>query len=132
MADNNGATAENTAGQVIGSVSQAVGAIPLIGPIASGIGSLISGVLERNAAQKQAQQAQNARQAALNTPLENQRPEYLAALHMARMRELSGLPGAPQDKQDLSQQLADQLRAIRMRGKNGGQKLQAHTDVVSL
>lgn len=119
------ADGEGTAGTVIKDVSPALGLIPIAGPILSTAASIGGGLLQADSASKQADEAKRIRANALATPKENLRPEYLASLHMARMKALSGLPGIETDKGDLAQQLADQIRYIRMAAPGGNAALSA-------
>jgi hypothetical protein len=125
------ADGEGTAGTVISDVAPALGAVPYVGPILSAAASIGGGLLQSDAAKKQAAQAAQVRQNALNTQVQPMRPEYLAALHLAQMRSLGGLPGLQTDKTDLAQQLADQIRYIRMASPGGNQALAAMSKAVA-
>lgn len=124
------ADAEGTAGSVIQGIGPALGAVPYVGPILSMAASLGGGALQADSAKKQAAEAARIRQQALNTQKAPLQADYLAALHQARMKAISGLPGAEQYKGDLASQLADQIRYIRMAAPGGNAALSAMSAAV--
>lgn len=125
------ADGEQVAGQTISTIGPVLNAVPYVGPILSAAASIGGGLLQSDAAKKQAAQAAKVRQDALNTAVQPMRPEYTAALHLARMHELGGLPGLQVEKGDLAQQLADQIRYIHMAAPGGNAALAAMSKAVS-
>jgi hypothetical protein len=112
-------------------MGSALGAVPFVGPVLSSLASIGSGALQADAARKQAAQAANIRQQAMATQKEAIRPEYLAALHMSQMKALGGLPGMNEYQGNLGQELADQIRYIRMAAPGGNQALAAMSKAVA-
>jgi hypothetical protein len=109
----------------------ALNLVPFVGPVLSSLASIGSGALQADAARKQAAQAANIRQQAMATQKESIRPEYLAALHMAQMKALGGVPGMNEYQGNLGQELADQIRYIRMAAPGGNQALAAMSKAVA-
>ena len=116
---------EGTAGQVIQGIGPALSAVPYVGPLLSMGASIGGGLLQADAAKKQQQQGMKQQQEALATPLTPLRPEFLAALHNQMLQAHSDMPGFEANKDILSQQLADQIRGIRMSSPNGDATLAA-------
>ncbi len=119
------ASTEATAGSAIQAISPALNAVPYVGPILSILGSVGGGLLESDAAKKQQQQGLQMQKDALATPMTPLAPEYLAALHNQMLMAHSDMPGFQQNKELLSQQLADQIRGIRMSSPSGNATLAA-------
>lgn len=119
------ADGEATAGSVIKSVSPALSAIPFVGSALSAIGTFAGGMLEQDAAKKQAAQAEKIRQEALRTKAQQLQPEFLQKLKMDEMAALGGIPGLDLHKQALEAKNADTARAIRESSPNGAATLAA-------
>lgn len=108
-----------TAGAVVSSISPALSAIPYVGGILSAAGTVAGGLMQQAAAKKQAAQAAKIRQDALNTQKQGLRPEFLAKKRMDEMGYLSGLPGYNLAKENIDEDAASNLRAIRDGSPNG-------------
>lgn len=124
------ANGETTAGQVIQGVGPMLNLVPYVGPLLSAAASIGGGALQAAGAKKQKAEAERIRQQALNTQKQPLQGNYLAALHQARMKALSGLPGIDVYKGDLASQLADQIRYIRMAAPGGNAALSAMSAAV--
>lgn len=108
---------------IVKGVSGMAGAIPIAGPIISGLGGIIGGVLEGQEAEKQKQQAEKARKDALNLKPENIDPIFQQKLRADKAAELAGLPGKLLWQNMLDQRTANDLRAIRDSSPNGAAAL---------
>jgi len=118
MADESGETL-NTSGGVLKTTTGALGAIPIVGPILSAVGGIAGGVMQGVAANKQRQQAEQIRKAALMAQKAGLRPEYAAKLRLDQMLASSDQPGLDQYKKSQEQMLATHLRTIREASPNG-------------
>jgi len=116
--------ADTTSGAIKG-VSSGLQGVPIIGGILSGIGTMIGGFVEKDAAKKQALQAERIRREALMNKAQGIQKEYLQKLKMDEMAALGGIPGLDIHKQALEAQNADTARAIRESSPNGAATLAA-------
>ena len=116
---------EGGVGTGLKTVSPILNAVPFVGGILSGVGTAVGGLLESDAAKRQALQAERVRQQALRTKAQQLQPEFLQKLKMDEMAALGGIPGLDIHKQALEAQNADTARAIRESSPNGAATLAA-------
>ncbi len=109
----------STAGSLVSTLSPALSAIPVAGSFLSLAGTVAGGLMQKAGAEKQAQQAAQARKDALNKKTDAMRPEYLKKLTMDKMSALSDSPGIDFAKAQLEAQSANQIRAIRDSSPSG-------------
>lgn len=119
------ADTEQEAGQVVGALSPALGAIPFVGPLLSAGGAIASGLLEGDAAKKQAAQAQSLREQANALKPEATSPGFLQKLNLDQQTAAGGLPGMQLYKNFLAQQTANHMRAIQTASPNGAASVNA-------
>lgn len=122
----------NTAGQgemqaagIIKPVTGMLGAIPIAGPIISGVGSLVSMGLQMSAADKQKSQAQSDLAAAKNMKPLPLPKEMLDKARADQFAAGSDAPGLQQANDALANDFATHLRAIQNNSRNGGQAAHA-------
>lgn len=116
----------STVGNTIGGLASMVPGIGTgIGAAVSGISTLVGGALEASEAEKQKEQPDRVRKAALGTKPQKIQDEYLAKLRMQKMAALSGLPSLPYDVEKLGNQTANTARSIRESSPNGAATLAA-------
>jgi len=108
----------------------ALGGIPFLGPIASGIGAIISGAEEMQTADQQRRQAANLRQQGLNLQVEQLRPEFRQKYFMDLAAAQGGLPALELYKQYVAQNTANNLRAIRDASPSGASTVNAINNLV--
>lgn len=121
-----------TAGGVISAVSPALSAIPVAGAFLSAAGSIAGGLMQSAAAKKQAAQAEKIRKDALSAKTQALRPEFLSKKRMDNMAYLSGLPGYGLAKENIDEQAATNLRAIRENSPTGAATVSAISSALQL
>lgn len=119
------ANAEGTAGSVLKTAAPLLNFVPYVGPLISAGASIGGGLLEQDAAKKQQEQAARAREAALKTPVQQIRPEFIQKQNMDKMLALSGLPAYDQYVAQTDADVAKNARAIRESSGSGAQTLAA-------
>lgn len=110
---------------IVKGVSGLAGMIPMVGPAISMVGGVVGGVLEKNEAQKQAEQAEKVRKDALKLKPDNLSPEFQQRLRADKMAELAGLPGKNLWQNMIDQRTANDMRSIQDSAPNGAAALAA-------
>lgn len=108
-----------TAGNVISTVAPMTSAIPIAGPIISGALGLVGGILQKTAAEKQADQAAQIRKDALATEKQALRPEFLRSMRIRKMQALQGMPGKDLAELGLDEDIAANIRGIKESSPQG-------------
>lgn len=119
------ADAQGTAGNLLKTISPMFGAVPIAGPIISGLGTAVGGFLEMDSAKKQQEQAAKEREAALKMKPDAIDPMFNQKLRADKFAALGGMPGKPLWQQMLDQRTANDLRAIQESSPSGAAALTA-------
>lgn len=110
---------------MLSTVSPALSAIPYVGTILSAAGTIAGGLMQKSAAEKQAKQAEQVRKQALATQKQALRPEFANKKRLEEMAYLSGLPALSTAQQNIDEDIASNIRAIRDSSPSGGTAVQA-------
>jgi len=104
----------------------------IVPAVISGVTAAAGGISKAIAAKKQKEQAEKIRKDALNTKVQPLNPEFLAKKRMDNMAYLSGLPGYGLAKENIDEQAATNLRAIRENSPTGAATVSAISSALQL
>lgn len=110
---------QKTAGTVIKTVAPLLSAIPYVGPFVSLAAGIGGGLLEADAAKKQAEQGANERNQADNLMKAPARPEFRQKYNAEQALALGDAPGLEQYKEWLEGNMAAHIRTIKENSPNG-------------
>ncbi len=119
------ASTEGTAGSVVSGVAPALNLVPFVGGLLSTAATVGGGLLQKDAAAKQAAQAANERQQANALKPRLLDENYWKAFHSAKMASLSNMAGYEDYINNLAKNSANQMRAIQESSPNGAATLAA-------
>lgn len=119
-----------TAGGIMQGIAPALGAIPVVGNIASAAFTIGGGLMQNAAAKKQAEQAERTRKEAAGLKPRDIQSEYYKKLKADQMAAVSGLSGLELGQQKLDQATAANLRNIREGSASGAQTLAALSSAI--